>query len=272
MKTRITVSVIALPIIVLLIFFAPLGIFGCFIGLISCLASVEFLNCTEKNTKKRIIAYAAVSSAAIPVMTACGLSSLVTSAIFLLFLVLFGELLFSFRNEKPMDTETVANSLLAGAVMPVLLSSVIRLGAGEDYSVYVLIPFVIAFSCDSGAYFAGTALGKHKLAPKLSPKKTIEGSIGGFFCSVLLMLVYGLILSWAGFEVNFTVMAIFGFLGGLICQFGDLCFSAVKRIYGAKDYGSLIPGHGGALDRFDSMYFVAPLIEFLVLRTPPVLF
>ncbi|MCL1828449.1 MAG: phosphatidate cytidylyltransferase [Oscillospiraceae bacterium] len=271
MKKRIIVSVIALPLLVLLIFFAPLGAFGCFAGLVSCIAATEFLRCTETSLNKRITAYTAAVAASIPILTAFSLTVFIMPVFFALITALFAELLISFRFEKPMDIETVANCVFTGAVMPMLLSALVRLGDTQEASVYILLPFVTAFSCDSGAYFAGMAFGRHKLAPRLSPNKTIEGSIGGFFGSVLFMLIYGLVLRSAGFEVDLTVMALFGFLGGLMCQFGDLCFSAIKRVCGAKDFGGVIPGHGGVLDRFDSIYFAAPLIEILVLWTTPIL-
>ncbi len=85
------------------------------------------------------------------------------------------------------------------------------------------------------------------------------------------MLVYGLILKAAKFDVDLAVMAVYGFLGALACQLGDLSFSAVKRLRGVKDYGALIPGHGGMLDRFDSMFWTAALIEFLVSWVPAIM-
>ena len=271
MKTRVIVSLIAVPIIVLMILFAPFAVFGCFVGLISCFAAIEFLRCAEKGLNTRLIVYSAVISAAIPVMTALDMSAFAPHVIFLFIVALTCELIASFRLEKPMDYETVGSCVLAGVVMPMLISSAVRLGAGENAPLYVLIPFIITFSCDSGAYFTGAAFGRHKLTMKLSPNKTIEGAIGGFFSSILMMTAYGFILISAGYASNLPVMAIFGFLGGLLCQIGDLFFSAIKRACGVKDFGKMIPGHGGVLDRFDSMYFVAPLIEFLILWTPPML-
>ena len=111
-------------------------------------------------------------------------------------------------------------------------------------------------------------LGKHKLAPVVSPNKTIEGVIGGLVASMVIMILYTLVLQIADFRVSYGLAILYGLLGGVVGVFGDLCFSVIKRQTGIKDYGNLIPGHGGALDRFDSMVTVAPLMEVLLLWIP----
>ena len=271
MKTRILVAVIAIPILLLIIFFTPVWVLGIVVGGIAACAAWELLYCAEKELKPRMAVYAAISAFCIPFCCAVFPPERVYEIIlFLLFAVMFCELMISFRQEVTLHLETVTVVLLAGGIMPILLAAIVRLGAREYGSVYALLPFVAAFSSDSGAYFAGTFLGKHKLTPRLSPHKTIEGSIGGFLAAIVLMLVYGLVLKAEKFEVNFLVMGIYGFLGSLACQLGDLSFSAVKRLCGVKDYGNLIPGHGGMLDRFDSMFWTAALIEILVKWVPAI--
>ena len=133
----------------------------------------------------------------------------------------------------------------------------------------ILIPFVIACCCDAGAYFIGIRFGKHKLAPVVSPNKTIEGVLGGLATAVVGMLIYALILDLAfQFTVNYGLAILYGLGGAFAGVFGDLCFSIIKRQTGIKDYGNLIPGHGGILDRFDSMMTVAPLVEALLIIAP----
>ena len=184
MKTRILVAVIAIPVLVLIIFFAPVWALGIVAGAIAACAAWEFLRCTEMDIKQRMLVYAALSAFCIPLGSAVFPPETVYEiALFLLFAVMFCELMLSFRRETPMDFETVALVLLAGGVMPILLAAIVRLGAREHGSVYALLPFVAAFSSDSGAYFAGSFLGKHKLTPRLSPHKTIEGSILRICCS-----------------------------------------------------------------------------------------
>ena len=129
--------------------------------------------------------------------------------------------------------------------------------------ILVIFPFVVAWLTDTGAYFAGSLLGKHKLAPKLSPKKTVEGSIGGVLLAMIGSVVYAWILNGFVMEVRTAlVFASIGLVGSVISQVGDLIASAIKRDCGKKDYGSILPGHGGALDRFDSVLFVTPFIYF----------
>ena len=115
------------------------------------------------------------------------------------------------------------------------------------------------FRSDTCAYFAGYAFGKHKLIPKVSPKKTIEGSIGGILGSTLICLAFGYY-----FNIDLKVIVILGFLGSIVAQVGDLFASSVKRYVGIKDYGKLIPGHGGILDRFDSVILVAPFVYSII--------
>ena len=114
------------------------------------------------------------------------------------------------------------------------------------------------------AYCVGMLIGKHKMAPVLSPKKSVEGGIGGIVGAALIGVLYALAINkWGGAGVGVAEFAIIGAAGGAISQIGDLAASAIKRNYNIKDYGKLIPGHGGILDRFDSVIITAPLIYFL---------
>ncbi len=132
-----------------------------------------------------------------------------------------------------------------------------------------MVPFVLAFLPDSGAYFVGRFFGKHKLAPVISPNKTVEGMIGGVLAGIAGMVIFGLVMQFGfGFRVNYLYAVLYGAVGALGAVIGDLSFSAIKRQTGIKDYGNLIPGHGGVLDRFDSMTVVAPLTEALLLLLP----
>ncbi|MCR5155937.1 MAG: phosphatidate cytidylyltransferase [Butyrivibrio sp.] len=137
---------------------------------------------------------------------------------------------------------------------------------------FAWIPF-IAWVCDTCAYFAGRALGKHKLVPVLSPKKTVEGAIGGVLGSVLVGAIFGYLLyrNETHDVLVIPILMIITFAGSLISQLGDLLASGIKRDHQIKDYGKVIPGHGGIMDRFDSVIFVTPCIYFLAAVLVPLL-
>lgn len=125
--------------------------------------------------------------------------------------------------------------------------------------IYVWLIFIISFMTDTFAYFSGYLFGKHKLIPSISPKKTIEGSIGGVLGSTICCVIFGYV-----FNLEIAHMVLVGSLGSVVAQFGDLFASAIKRYVGIKDYGKLIPGHGGILDRFDSVILVAPFVYYAI--------
>ncbi len=132
-----------------------------------------------------------------------------------------------------------------------------------------LIPYIFSWVTDSFAYFCGRAFGKHKLIEAVSPKKTVEGAIGGFvFCAITAVL-YGVIVG-SCFDVtpNYLVLGIGGVVIGVVSQIGDLVISAIKREQGVKDYGKLLPGHGGLLDRFDSSMAVTVLVLMISMYFP----
>ncbi|MBE6914819.1 MAG: phosphatidate cytidylyltransferase [Ruminococcaceae bacterium] len=271
MLTRTIVAVIAIPLLLAVLLFAPLWATGIVIGGIAAMSAVEFLRCSAKDTGARMQAVTAVCAFCIPFACVFYPSGRVYEiALFFLFAYSFCELMLTFRREERMGFESFAAMLIAGGVLPIMISAIVRLGLREWGTAYILLPFVVTFSCDSGAYFAGVLLGKHKLVPTLSPNKTIEGSIGGFLLAIAVMLLYGFVLTKLGYEVNLIVLAIYAFLGSVACQLGDLSFSAVKRLFGIKDFGRLIPGHGGMLDRFDSMFWTAALVELLVSWVPAI--
>lgn len=163
------------------------------------------------------------------------------------------------------NTEQVFASILGLLYLPMMLSYVYQIRISEDglYSLWLI--FICSWGCDTCAYCVGMLFGKHKLAPILSPKKSIEGAVGGVVGAAILGAIYGAVVN------NLMVMenaqlyfAIICAVGAVISQFGDLIASGIKRQHGIKDYGKLIPGHGGVLDRFDSVIFTAPLIYALL--------
>ncbi len=152
--------------------------------------------------------------------------------------------------------------LFGGMFLSYSFSSFLRLDALGLHRAYLLLPFILSFACDTFAYFTGLTLGKHKLAPKVSPKKTVEGSIGGLVGNVLCGLLFAWVMDrWFGGSIGCGHMALVALICGVVAQIGDLSFSLIKREFGIKDYGHLFLAHGGVLDRFDSVLFVAPVLE-----------
>lgn len=148
-----------------------------------------------------------------------------------------------------------------------MLSYVYQIRMLEQGAFIVWLVFLCSWGCDTSAYCVGMLIGKHKLAPKLSPKKSIEGAVGGVVGAALLGMLY----AWAlnkfapGADANVLQYALICAIGAVISQVGDLAASAIKRNHDIKDYGQLIPGHGGILDRFDSVIFTAPIIYYMAI-------
>jgi phosphatidate cytidylyltransferase len=174
-----------------------------------------------------------------------------------LFLTLALSFLYTLASDKrgPEDAMATLTGILYICFFSYHVSLVERL---PDYGLMVWLVFLTAFGTDIFAFFTGRAFGRHKLCPSVSPGKTVEGAAGGFAGSVALCGVFGYLFM----PDLLAHCLIAGALGGVFSQLGDLTASLFKRYLGIKDYGDLIPGHGGILDRFDSVLFTAPLLYY----------
>lgn len=267
MKTRIIAAFSLLPLLLIVVLALPTIFTAILVGLMAAVAAYELLWGTGYVKQPRLVAYAAIMALLAALWSNLGMGYTWTLLGVLLFTaVMFAEIMLSGMK---LPFEKVAVCFAAGLLIPYLLTALVRLHGMENGRCYILVPFLISFVSDSGAYFAGRFLGKHKLAPVISPKKTVEGAVGGVVAAVLGMMIYCLVLQLGfGFEVNYLYGIIYGVVGSAAAVFGDLCFSTIKRQTGIKDYGNLIPGHGGILDRFDSTVIVAPLVEALMMLIP----
>lgn len=163
----------------------------------------------------------------------------------------------------------VLASLFAGVIIPLALSALVELRRMDHGKYLVLLAVLLTFVTDAGAYFAGVFLGRHRGVTKVSPNKSVEGYIGGFVSGAVFAVLYGLVAEKIdGGSVNLLSLALCGLFGAVATEVGDLAFSFIKRQYGVKDFGHLLPGHGGMLDRFDSMMFCGPVVLFVVQRLP----
>lgn len=162
------------------------------------------------------------------------------------------------------NTQQIFAAFFGVLYVAVMLSFIYRTRLLDGGVFTVWLVFVCSWGCDTCAYCVGKLIGKHKMAPVLSPKKSVEGGIGGILGAALIGALYALAINhWGNAGVDVLTYVIIGAAGGAISQIGDLAASAIKRYHNIKDYGKLIPGHGGILDRFDSVIFTAPIIYYL---------
>ena len=266
MVTRIVVGLALGPAFLLALFLLPPMGLGAVVAAIAAMASFELLRCTKVARHSGMYACTALAAALIPLGHSVGYGSWTTRAVaILLMAALFLPALGRYGTEREIRFEHIIVCLFAGVGGPLFLSALVQLKRFDNGQFYVLLPVICAFTTDIGAYFAGVFLGKHRGVTLVSPNKSLEGYIGGILSGCLFMLVYGaLVERFAGVLVLFPVMALYGLLGSAIAELGDLSFSLIKRQCGVKDYGTLLPGHGGMMDRFDSTTFAAPMLLLLV--------
>lgn len=185
-----------------------------------------------------------------------GIILLVTVAVFIMLCIPTIDLKYNFID--------IAVTVF-GFIYIAVFFSFIFLVSEKNYGSYLVwLIFISSWICDTAAYYVGRYLGKNKLCPKVSPKKTVEGSLGGLLGSVLACTIFGFIISNFGVNISLYHYTIIGGLSGMFCQFGDLAASSIKRYANVKDYSNLIPGHGGILDRFDSILFASVVVYYYI--------
>ena len=267
MKSRLLVAAVGIPLLVVILLLCPPVVTAVALAALCAIGASELLKTTGILTHKRMVVYSMIASVLVVLWSYVGCPV----RLFVLGTVIFALLLFceALAAYPEVKFYGVLASLFAGIAIPLCLSSVLRILMGDYGRHLVLVPILIPFIADAGAYFAGMLFGKHKMAPVLSPKKTIEGAIGGFVVGILSMVVYGVIMQFGfGMQYNYLFGAVYGLLGSAVSIVGDLSFSMIKREHGIKDYGTLFRAHGGVLDRFDSVIFAAPIVELLLMLIP----
>lgn len=267
MKIRIISGLAMLPLLAVLYFGGYLLIGTCFV--FSALALKEFFSgFNNVGTKPNLcIGYVSLSILyaihIAAISTGLGEPAFMQLRLMWLFIsvIICFLMLFDMEKSKPADSI----STIFGIVYIVFFAyHMLLIDIEEGFDVFLWLVVFSAYGTDVFAYFTGIKLGKHKLAPNISPKKSIEGAIGGMMGSMLLC---GIFSYFTSSDMMIDGIAI-GFLGGIISQFGDLSASIFKRNMGIKDYGNLIPGHGGVLDRIDSLLFTAPSVYYyMVVRS-----
>lgn len=263
MKIRIITALLALPFLIAPIYFGGLFLYV-MIFLLSAIGSYELLRAYQITNKGP---YVILGSMIVSYYTLLWFTG--SKYIYLLITAfLLGLLIYYVTAFPTMKLETIGITFISFFYVTYLISHIIWIRETKELGLaLVWLVFLIGFGSDTFAYFAGRFFGKHKLAKVLSPKKTIEGAIGGIVGAIILSVVYGYVMFKQDIFQDITILkwlALMGGFGSVLSQVGDLAASAIKRQRGIKDFGKLLPGHGGILDRFDSNFFTAPFVYFIM--------
>ncbi len=261
MKQRI-ISALVGVIVLVVVLFGNQSVFDVVVTLISAAAIFEVISAVGLKNNKLLVVVSMLMPFAL--MGATYLPGEYFGGILYLFMAIMLVVMLFGKGKYPFSK--VAMLIAISAVISIAfihVALVRRLGNGNLDVLVVLIGCWITDTC---AYFTGMFCGKHKLAPTISPKKTIEGSIGGIIGVTVILTAYAHVAAniMGNITVNTTSAIIVGLVSGVISQFGDLCASIIKRENGVKDFGHIMPGHGGVMDRFDSFLFVAPAVYYIL--------
>jgi phosphatidate cytidylyltransferase len=232
------------------------------VTLVSIIALNELFTAMNKKMDIRLPGWWAYISAVVICFRSYLNDVYILAYIFISILVLFIIMLSKYNKIKLFHIALMFFSL---TYICFFLSHTISILNLEYGHVYVWLIFIGAWSTDTFAFAVGSLMGKHKLCARISPKKTIEGSIGGIVGCIVSFIIYGyLIYFFKGYHINYISLSILGMLCSIISQIGDLSASVIKRQLDIKDFGEIMPGHGGVLDRFDSVIFAAPLVYYFL--------
>lgn len=277
MIKRIITATVALAVFIPTLIFSDTWVFPLVISFLSALGCFELISCVGQKKNLLILIPVLTYAASFPLLMRYmnylwfspeqmlpEFMKLAIGVTMVLMLYVFSVSVF--MNNKISITET--GIILAGCIYIVAaFTSIIYIRDKLEFGQYIfLMIFMCAWITDSFAYFVGKFIGKHKLIPAVSPKKTIEGAIGGVIGCVISTVLFGVIMEnliLDGERANYLVLVISGIFISVVSQTGDLIMSLIKRHYNIKDYGKIFPGHGGILDRFDSVISVSMMIAFI---------
>lgn len=263
--TGIVMAIIAIP----LILFSHTWVFPIAAAFLSAVGTLEMCSCIGVKKQYLITIPLSITSAAFPLVARYmeNRNEFLAFYLTILFLVLVYLLSIPVFKPETVTTQSASAAFATGTLITTAFSSIVLLRDMTGGIYYFLVPVLAPFTCDIFAYFTGRLFGKHKLIPKISPNKTVEGSIGGTVFCTLICTGYGILLRDV-FSITVVLpvwtFAVGGILISLVSQLGDLMASAIKRQHGIKDYGNIFPGHGGVMDRFDSVIPTIPLFLMLM--------
>lgn len=274
MKQRILVAVVGIPLLLAVLCWAPDWATALLLAALSVIAAHELLTavCGAEKAKCWTALPAVTGALVIAAVYFSGehyadspagtvLRWLIAAAVLALLLAS----VLTYGRPGALVLQDVCVMAVAGLVIPWAFSCMLQLRMLPHGAGMVLMPLVAAFCSDSAALFTGMACGSHKMAPLVSPHKTVEGALGGIAGGVVGMVIFRIVFYFCTLvPLHIGWCVVIGLAGALMGELGDLSFSVIKRQVGIKDYGRLLPGHGGVLDRFDSVLFATPMIWMIV--------
>ena len=260
LKSRVLVAVVGVPVLLWVVLWAPKLVLVLAVAALAGIGADELMKCVGTCS---YIRSGAVMLAALSVIWTQTRMADKVEILWVAYLVgVFFDAILKAGEVKFRD---ITAGMFAAIAIPYAFAAFLRINAMGLHRAWLLLPFILSFACDTFAYFVGCTIGKHKLAPKVSPKKSVEGAIGGLVGNVVCGCLFAYVMNgWFGGNIGYGVMVILALACGVVAQIGDLSFSLIKREFGIKDYGKLFLAHGGVLDRFDSVLFVAPVIEIIL--------
>lgn len=264
MKSRILVAVIGVPVLLYVVLAGPPLLMMAALCVLAGAGAMELQRCVSGVKRSELVGMSAIA-AVFTVEWYYDRPQFIAMLFALEIVLFFG---YAIAKGGEIKFQQIMAGLGGGIFIGYSFSAFLRMGivGGQVLPrAYLLLPFILSFACDTFAFCAGLTLGKHKLAPKVSPKKTIEGSIGGLVGNIAcgLLFVFAMERFFGGSAIGYGPMVVVALVCGVVAQIGDLSFSLIKREFGIKDYGHIFLEHGGVLDRFDSVLFVAPVIEMI---------
>lgn len=258
---RLAVAAVWIAICLLVFFKLPIWATGILETIAACFMAKE-LSCNSGLIKNKLLCAVSIIQAMLIPWLIYFEADLYTF-IAMMFIFVFVSFFIEIVSKNKSGTQGLFAAFFSAYVFPFFISLLVPIMKLDNGRNLVIIPFVAAWCSDAMAYFIGSAFGKHKLAPSVSPKKSVEGMFGGMAGGVIGMLIYGIILNVSGTQVPWLAFVIVGFIGSVFGLLGDLFLSYIKRDCKIKDFGNFLPGHGGVLDRFDSALFVVPVCYFI---------
>lgn len=271
LKTRVLTSVICAPVLIIILL-GPTLLVTLTVIAASVVGLYEYFKAVGLIEHRGLCVMGAIAAVIFPIGLTLSIQETLIS-VYVYVVVLFLMMLI---YNKRVKTSDIAMLLLGIIYIPYFLSYIIHIRTMDYGRFFIWLVFLGAFSTDTCAYFAGKFFGKRKLWPEISPKKTVAGAVGGVAGAGIIFVIFGLVVNnlfasvLDGKQFNLLLLFILGLIAAVISEIGDLAASSIKRQYNIKDFGNLLPGHGGILDRCDSIIFVAPTI-FLFLYNIPVL-